>query len=169
MWADYRKRNDSVVVDRCTGQYKSQLTCPQCKRVSVTFDPFQYITLSLPSTKTRTITVTVVRPDRPIGRLALTLPYRTQPRHWAVADYRERPRGGGARGGARGGEREGGGEEGGDVETLRAMLRPLRSDLCRAFRMRRLFAPASVGAARGAHWSLALDGYARATPPIIGV
>ena len=50
-----------------------------------------------------------------------------------------------------------------------AVLRPLRSDLCRAFRMRRLFAPASVGAARGAHWSLALDGYARATPPILGV
>ena len=61
MWDDYCKRNKSIVVDKMTGQYKSQLTCPECNRVSVTFDPYQYVTLSLPSTRRRAITVTVVR------------------------------------------------------------------------------------------------------------
>ncbi len=61
MWDDYCQRNKSIIVDTMTGQYKSQLTCPQCSRVSVTFDPYQYVTLSLPSTRIRTITVTVVR------------------------------------------------------------------------------------------------------------
>ena len=61
MWEDYCRRNKSIVVDTVTGQYKSTLKCPQCNRVSITFDPFQYVTLSLPSTRVRTITVTVVR------------------------------------------------------------------------------------------------------------
>lgn len=32
-----------------TGQYKSTLICPECKKVSVTFDPFMTISLPLPS------------------------------------------------------------------------------------------------------------------------
>jgi ubiquitin carboxyl-terminal hydrolase 4/11/15 len=32
-----------------TGQYKSTLICPECNKVSVTFDPFMTISLPLPS------------------------------------------------------------------------------------------------------------------------
>ncbi|KAG8862154.1 CSN-associated deubiquitinating enzyme Ubp12 [Tulasnella sp. 330] len=51
-WAGYKKRNDSVIVDLFQGQYKSTLVCPECQKVSVTFDPFMYLTLPLPFHKT---------------------------------------------------------------------------------------------------------------------
>ncbi|KAI9474762.1 hypothetical protein BX667DRAFT_463197, partial [Coemansia mojavensis] len=47
-WDIYKRRNDSVVVDLFQGQYRSTLVCPECSHVSVTFDPFMYLTLPLP-------------------------------------------------------------------------------------------------------------------------
>ncbi|KAL5726749.1 ubiquitinyl hydrolase 1 [Ranunculus cassubicifolius] len=58
-WEIHKARNDSVIVDVCQGQYKSTLVCPVCNKVSVTFDPFMYLTLPLPSKVTRSMTVTV--------------------------------------------------------------------------------------------------------------
>lgn len=40
------KRNQSIITDLMTGQYKSKVTCPTCQRESITFDPF--ITVTLP-------------------------------------------------------------------------------------------------------------------------
>lgn len=48
-WADYRQRNDSVIVDLFQGQYRSTLVCPECGKVSIKFDPFMYLTLPLPN------------------------------------------------------------------------------------------------------------------------
>lgn len=59
-WNYHLARNDSVIVDVCQGQYKSTLVCPVCRKVSVTFDPFMYLSLPLPSTTMRTMTLTVV-------------------------------------------------------------------------------------------------------------
>ncbi|PIL25106.1 hypothetical protein GSI_12995 [Ganoderma sinense ZZ0214-1] len=50
-WEGYMKRNDSVVVDLFQGQYQSTLVCPECSKVSITFDPFMYLTLPLPVQK----------------------------------------------------------------------------------------------------------------------
>ncbi|KAJ3515187.1 hypothetical protein NLJ89_g1915 [Agrocybe chaxingu] len=50
-WEGYMLRNDSVIVDLFQGQYQSTLVCPECKKVSITFDPFMYLTLPLPVTK----------------------------------------------------------------------------------------------------------------------
>ncbi|KAI0666784.1 cysteine proteinase [Trametes maxima] len=50
-WDGYMKRNDSVVVDLFQGQYQSTLVCPECSKVSITFDPFMYLTLPLPVQK----------------------------------------------------------------------------------------------------------------------
>ncbi|KAF9006082.1 hypothetical protein BDQ17DRAFT_1277689 [Cyathus striatus] len=47
-WEGYMLRNDSVIVDLFQGQYKSTLVCPECEKVSITFDPFMYLTLPLP-------------------------------------------------------------------------------------------------------------------------
>ncbi|KAG5645703.1 hypothetical protein DXG03_005398 [Asterophora parasitica] len=47
-WEGYMKRNDSVIVDLFQGQYQSTLICPECEKVSITFDPFMYLTLPLP-------------------------------------------------------------------------------------------------------------------------
>lgn len=45
------------------GQYKSTLVCPVCSKISITFDPFMYLSLPLPSTVTRSMTVTVFYGD----------------------------------------------------------------------------------------------------------
>ncbi|KAK6926494.1 Peptidase C19, ubiquitin carboxyl-terminal hydrolase [Dillenia turbinata] len=62
-WQYHLARNDSIIVDVCQGQYRSTLVCPVCKKVSVTFDPFMYLSLPLPSTAMRTMTLTVVSTD----------------------------------------------------------------------------------------------------------
>ncbi|EPQ56354.1 UCH-domain-containing protein [Gloeophyllum trabeum ATCC 11539] len=50
-WEGYLLRNDSVIVDLFQGQYRSTLVCPECQKVSITFDPFMYLTLPLPVKK----------------------------------------------------------------------------------------------------------------------
>ncbi|XP_040381779.1 ubiquitin carboxyl-terminal hydrolase 8 [Oryza brachyantha] len=62
-WSNHLARNASVIVDICHGQYKSTLTCPTCSKTSVTFDPFMYLSLPVPSTAKRTMTVTVFSTD----------------------------------------------------------------------------------------------------------
>lgn len=51
------------VISVFKGQYKSTLVCPVCNKVSVTFDPFMYLSLPLQATTTRTMTVTVFTSD----------------------------------------------------------------------------------------------------------
>ncbi|KAI8098402.1 uncharacterized protein B0P05DRAFT_582735 [Gilbertella persicaria] len=46
-WQYHTARNDSIIVDLFQGQYKSRLVCDECKKVSVTFDPFMYLSLPL--------------------------------------------------------------------------------------------------------------------------
>eukprot|EP01103_Thecamoeba_quadrilineata_P004151 TRINITY_DN1387_c0_g1_i4.p1 TRINITY_DN1387_c0_g1~~TRINITY_DN1387_c0_g1_i4.p1 ORF type:complete len:787 (+),score=121.77 TRINITY_DN1387_c0_g1_i4:945-3305(+) len=48
-WERHRQRNQSVIVDNFHGQLKSKLVCPDCNKVSVTFDPFMFLSLPLPS------------------------------------------------------------------------------------------------------------------------
>lgn len=62
-WNNHLARNDSIIVDVCQGQYKSTLVCPLCRKVSITFDPFMYVSLPLPSTSMRTMTLTVMSTD----------------------------------------------------------------------------------------------------------
>ncbi|KAI7993562.1 Ubiquitin carboxyl-terminal hydrolase 10 [Camellia lanceoleosa] len=62
-WRNHKARNDSIIVDVCQGQYKSTLVCPICNKISITFDPFMYLSLPLPSIATRTMTVTVFYGD----------------------------------------------------------------------------------------------------------
>ncbi|KAF9595468.1 hypothetical protein IFM89_000386 [Coptis chinensis] len=62
-WRNHLARNDSIIVDVCHGQYRSTLVCPACSKVSVTFDPLMYLSLPLPSTTMRSMTVTVLSSD----------------------------------------------------------------------------------------------------------
>ncbi|KAL8200955.1 hypothetical protein R6Q57_012294 [Mikania cordata] len=62
-WSYHKARNDSIVVDVCQGQYKSTLVCPVCNKISITFDPFMYLSLPLPSITTRSMTITVFSGD----------------------------------------------------------------------------------------------------------
>ncbi|KAJ2609628.1 hypothetical protein H4S08_003960 [Coemansia sp. RSA 1365] len=62
-WEIYKRRNDSVVVDLFQGQYRSTLVCPECSHVSVTFDPFMYLTLPMPVQRQKWIEVLFVPAD----------------------------------------------------------------------------------------------------------
>ncbi|PBP27076.1 ubiquitin carboxyl-terminal hydrolase [Diplocarpon rosae] len=48
VWDITKQRDDSVIADLFTGMYKSTLVCPKCEKVSITFDPFNNLTLQLP-------------------------------------------------------------------------------------------------------------------------
>ncbi|XP_020575010.1 ubiquitin carboxyl-terminal hydrolase 5 isoform X2 [Phalaenopsis equestris] len=62
-WANHIARNDSIIVDVCQGQYKSTLVCPVCLKVSVTFDPFMYLSLPLQSPSSNSMTIVVFTSD----------------------------------------------------------------------------------------------------------
>lgn len=89
-WENHIKRNDSIIVDIFHGLFKSTLVCPVCSKVSVTFDPFCYLTLPLPMKKERTLEVYLVRLD-PLAKptqvtcttqSTLTLQFRTKASSW---------------------------------------------------------------------------------------
>ncbi|KAL5013386.1 hypothetical protein ScPMuIL_007656 [Solemya velum] len=75
-WNNYRKRNDSVIVDTCHGLLKSTVHCPKCAKISVTFDPFCYLSLPLPVKKERQIEVFWVplNPEKKMCQYKLTVP-----------------------------------------------------------------------------------------------
>ncbi|KAK5600552.1 hypothetical protein CRENBAI_014782 [Crenichthys baileyi] len=62
-WRNHRRRNDSVIVDTFHGLFKSTLVCPECHKVSVTFDPFCYLSVPLPVSKDRVMEVFFVSLD----------------------------------------------------------------------------------------------------------
>ncbi|XP_058245091.1 ubiquitin carboxyl-terminal hydrolase 11 isoform X1 [Hemibagrus wyckioides] len=62
-WCNHRRRNDSVIVDTFHGLFKSTLVCPECSKVSVTFDPFCYLSVPLPVSKERVMEVFFVSLD----------------------------------------------------------------------------------------------------------
>lgn len=47
-WDKHKMRNDSMIIDLFVGMYKSTLVCPQCNNISITFDPYNDLTLPLP-------------------------------------------------------------------------------------------------------------------------
>ncbi|KAM6982519.1 ubiquitin carboxyl-terminal hydrolase 11 [Tautogolabrus adspersus] len=62
-WRNHRRRNDSVIVDTFHGLFKSTLVCPECLKISVTFDPFCYLSIPLPVSKERVMEVFFVSLD----------------------------------------------------------------------------------------------------------
>lgn len=59
-WQQHKQRNDSVIVDLFTGLYQSTLICPDCSKTSITFDPFNDLTLPLPINKKWYHTFTII-------------------------------------------------------------------------------------------------------------
>ena len=58
------------------GLYKSTLVCPDCQNRSVKFDPFTYLTLQLPSSKTRPLNICLLAMDgsRPPALYSVDIP-----------------------------------------------------------------------------------------------
>ncbi|CAI5795869.1 ubiquitin carboxyl-terminal hydrolase 11 [Podarcis lilfordi] len=62
-WRNHKRRNHSIIVDIFHGLFKSTLVCPECGKVSVTFDPFCYLSAPLPISKDRVMEVFFVSMD----------------------------------------------------------------------------------------------------------
>lgn len=75
-WQNYKKRNDSVILDIFHGLLKSTVVCPECPKVSVTFDPTCYLSLPLPVKKERQVEVFLVHlePAKPPTQYKVTCP-----------------------------------------------------------------------------------------------
>ncbi len=58
-WENHKKRNDSVILDLFQGLLKSTVVCPECPKISVTFDPVSQLSLPLPVKKERQIEVCI--------------------------------------------------------------------------------------------------------------
>ncbi len=61
-WVVHMKRNDSVILDTFGAQFKSTVKCPDCSRVSITFDPYMIMSIPLPVTE-KTLTITMLFHD----------------------------------------------------------------------------------------------------------
>ena len=47
-WDLHLRRNDSIITDLFSGQYKSTIECPDCHWISITYDPFNTLILPIP-------------------------------------------------------------------------------------------------------------------------
>lgn len=74
-WDVFTKRNQSVIVDNMFGQCKSTLICPDCNKVSVTFDPVLSFSVVIPNSDIKKIIINVVLLDlsKPIIRHYVTV------------------------------------------------------------------------------------------------
>ena len=50
-WKRFLSRENSIIVDNFYGQFKSKLTCPECHKVSITFEAFSNLIVPLPKPK----------------------------------------------------------------------------------------------------------------------
>ncbi|KAL1409731.1 ubiquitin-specific protease doa4 [Vanrija albida] len=54
-WQIYKLRNDSLIVDLFQGQYMNRMECLTCHKTSTVYDSFQWLTLDLPTTKSKVV------------------------------------------------------------------------------------------------------------------
>jgi hypothetical protein len=60
-WKRFLSRDDSLIVDSFFGQYKSKLTCPECHKISIIFEPFNSILVPLPGSRQKLECIVVLR------------------------------------------------------------------------------------------------------------
>ncbi|XP_071950518.1 uncharacterized protein [Antedon mediterranea] len=73
-WAKYIKQNKSVITETFQGQFKSTVVCNVCNHVSVTYEPFMYLSVPLPRAMEKQLVVTFVPIDKyPPTRFLVTL------------------------------------------------------------------------------------------------
>ena len=70
----HKLRNDSHIADLFEGYFKSTVVCPQCQKVSVTFDSFMSVAVPLSANDSRKLTVTLRHFDGSIKQLRLAVP-----------------------------------------------------------------------------------------------
>lgn len=78
-WKSFKTRNESIVIDMMYGQYRSEVTCPNCSHTSLAFDPFLMLNVSIPSRQYEIITVhfSPMNPRLPLLMLKFMMPNRS--------------------------------------------------------------------------------------------
>ena len=54
-WQLHLDRNDSIITDLFSGQFKTTIQCPNCKWISKTYDPFTTLSLPIPTVQANNI------------------------------------------------------------------------------------------------------------------
>ena len=74
-WATHLQRNRSVIVDNLQGQLKSRLDCPTqgCGRVSITFDPFMFLSVPVPVAAGKSVVLDLTYADSSLQTQQFTL------------------------------------------------------------------------------------------------
>lgn len=75
-WEKHKAQNDSIVVDLFHGQFRSQLTCPECHSKCLTFEPFSTLSLPIPGQITNSPEFIFVPYDPLQPKMTITLPLR---------------------------------------------------------------------------------------------
>nr|XP_012225598.1 PREDICTED: uncharacterized protein LOC105674073 isoform X2 [Linepithema humile] len=67
-WVKHLRSNRSIIIDTFQGQFKSTVVCSVCNHVSVTYEPFMYLSVPLPHAMERQLNVTYIpaNGDQPI-------------------------------------------------------------------------------------------------------
>lgn len=73
-WDAHLLRNDSIITDLFVGMYKSTLRCLECNTISVTFDPYNDITLPLPVNQTWSSKIRIFPQNLPPCIIEVALP-----------------------------------------------------------------------------------------------
>lgn len=50
-WEGFKKRDKSIFIDLFYGQLKSRVQCTVCNKISISFDPFNMLSVPIPLTK----------------------------------------------------------------------------------------------------------------------
>ena len=56
-WNFHKKREDSIIVDLFHGQFKSEIFCPTCKKLNITYEPFMFLSMSIPSSESSNVKI----------------------------------------------------------------------------------------------------------------
>ena len=54
-WGNYKKRNDSYILDNFHGLLKSTMACPECQKDVKCFDPICYLSVPVPVKKEKKV------------------------------------------------------------------------------------------------------------------
>lgn len=54
-WSDWVSKNDTIISSTFQGLFKSTVVCEECSYVSVTYEPFMYLTVPIPRVSTKNI------------------------------------------------------------------------------------------------------------------
>lgn len=75
-WSNYLKCNNSRIVNLFQFQIRSEVTCPVCANLSVTFDPIMYLTLPVPKPphSLRVTVVPLTYPRIPMTKMDVQIP-----------------------------------------------------------------------------------------------